>query len=113
MYKVMVLTYSFFFCQYLDEVTLSAQLSRRLAYGAARRISQMCNDSGCTSPRTQSPMLNASNNKYVSKPDFLHFVYLLLTFILYSLGMYDTFTCGSHQESLQNVGIFTQVPMCA
>ncbi|XP_060562886.1 mediator of RNA polymerase II transcription subunit 12-like protein [Ruditapes philippinarum] len=48
--------------QYLDEVTLSAQLSRRLAYGAARRISQMCNDSGCTSPRTQSPMLNASNN---------------------------------------------------
>ncbi|XP_052783955.1 mediator of RNA polymerase II transcription subunit 12-like protein isoform X1 [Mya arenaria] len=47
---------------YLDEITLSAQVSRRLAYVAGRRLNQMCNDAGSTSPRTQSPMLNASAN---------------------------------------------------
>ena len=52
-----------FLFQYLDEITMSAQLSRRLAYICTKRLAQLINESGCVSPRTQSPMLNNSNNR--------------------------------------------------
>ncbi|XP_067668814.1 mediator of RNA polymerase II transcription subunit 12-like protein [Haliotis asinina] len=63
--------------QYLDEVTLSALLSRKLAYFCSRKLAQLCSESGCTSPRTQSPMLTTngngaitttSTNQYISSP---------------------------------------------
>ena len=44
---------------------MSAQLARRLAFICSKRIAQLVNESGCTSPRTQSPMLNNSNNRLV------------------------------------------------
>ncbi|XP_070173165.1 mediator of RNA polymerase II transcription subunit 12-like protein isoform X2 [Littorina saxatilis] len=58
---------------YIDEITLSALLSRRLAYFCCKYLQQMCADAGSMSPRTQSPMVTAnasgamtttSNNQY-------------------------------------------------
>ncbi|KAL8595941.1 hypothetical protein ACOMHN_018253 [Nucella lapillus] len=47
---------------YIEEITLSALLSRRLAYFCCKRLQQMCTDIGSMSPRTQSPMVTASAN---------------------------------------------------
>ncbi|XP_069105326.1 mediator of RNA polymerase II transcription subunit 12-like protein isoform X3 [Argopecten irradians] len=46
--------------QYLDEITMSVLLSRRLAHFAAKKIAQLCGDSGGTSPQAQPPMVNSS-----------------------------------------------------
>ncbi|XP_041350095.1 mediator of RNA polymerase II transcription subunit 12-like protein isoform X2 [Gigantopelta aegis] len=47
---------------YLDEITQSALLSRKLAYFCVRKLCQLCSESGCTSPRTQSPLLTQNGN---------------------------------------------------
>ncbi|XP_076454432.1 mediator of RNA polymerase II transcription subunit 12-like protein [Babylonia areolata] len=47
---------------YIEEITLSALLSRRLAYFCCKRLQQMCGEAGNVSPRTQSPMVTASAN---------------------------------------------------
>ncbi|XP_076043982.1 mediator complex subunit kohtalo isoform X2 [Oratosquilla oratoria] len=48
--------------QYLDEFVQSEYLSRKLAYYSALKLSQLCADSGTTSPRSQSPVLNNTSN---------------------------------------------------
>ncbi|XP_069936794.1 mediator of RNA polymerase II transcription subunit 12-like protein, partial [Cherax quadricarinatus] len=47
--------------QYLDDITQSEYLSRKLAYYSASKLAQLCHDSGYSSPRPQSPV-NHSNN---------------------------------------------------
>nr|KAG5692294.1 hypothetical protein BaRGS_009504 [Batillaria attramentaria] len=65
--------------KYLDEICLTALLSRKLAYFCCKRLQQMCSDAGSLSPRTQSPMVTAngsgaitttSNNQYHSNHPF-------------------------------------------
>ncbi|CAH1781069.1 unnamed protein product [Owenia fusiformis] len=48
--------------QYLDEFSLSTLLSRRLAHFCAKKMAHLCNESGCLSPRTQSPLVTAGSN---------------------------------------------------
>ncbi|KAK6194758.1 hypothetical protein SNE40_000324 [Patella caerulea] len=48
--------------QYMDEMTNSALLSRKLAFVCAKKISFLCSETGTTSPRTQSPMLTTNSN---------------------------------------------------
>ena len=50
------------FFQYMSEFVQSQLLSRRLAHHCCRRIAVMINDSGCVSPRTQSPMVTNGTN---------------------------------------------------
>ena len=67
-----------FLIQYLDEFVLSWYLSRRLAHFCAKRLAQLCNESGCLSPRTQSPLLTTNSNGYVINDDFI------LIFVVYN-----------------------------
>ncbi|KAL3848034.1 hypothetical protein ACJMK2_018917 [Sinanodonta woodiana] len=52
--------------QYMDEITMTAQLSRRLGHLCGKKLSQLVNESGCSSPRTQSPMLNNTANSAIN-----------------------------------------------
>lgn len=47
--------------QYLDEITQSEYLSRKLAHYSAAKLTQLCHDSGYSSPRPQSPVNPSSN----------------------------------------------------
>ncbi|MPC43176.1 Mediator of RNA polymerase II transcription subunit 12 [Portunus trituberculatus] len=47
--------------QYLDEITQSEYLSRKLAHYSAVKLTQLCHDSGYSSPRPQSPVNPSSN----------------------------------------------------
>jgi hypothetical protein len=47
------------FHQYMEEITQSVILSRRLAHFSAKKIAQLCNESDCMPPRTDSPMLTS------------------------------------------------------
>ena len=47
--------------QYLDEITQSEYLSRKLAHYSAAKLTQLCHDSGYSSPRPQSPINPSSN----------------------------------------------------
>ena len=50
--------------QYLDEITQSEYLSRKLAFYSARKISQLCHDNGYSSPRSNTPS-NPNTTVYV------------------------------------------------
>ncbi|XP_034328936.1 mediator of RNA polymerase II transcription subunit 12-like protein isoform X5 [Magallana gigas] len=42
---------------YMEEITRSVILSRRLAHFSSKKIAQLCNEADCMPPRTESPML--------------------------------------------------------
>ncbi|XP_056005371.1 mediator of RNA polymerase II transcription subunit 12-like protein isoform X2 [Ostrea edulis] len=46
---------------YMEEITLSVILSRRLAHFSAKKIAQLCSESDCMPPRTDSPMLTTGS----------------------------------------------------
>ncbi len=50
--------------QYMSEFVQTQWLARRLAHFCARKLSQMISDSGCGSPRTQSPLVSPTPNGY-------------------------------------------------
>ncbi|CAL4069283.1 unnamed protein product, partial [Meganyctiphanes norvegica] len=52
--------------QYLDEITQSEYLSRKLAYYSAQKLAQLCQDSGYSAPQPQSPSNHVANGMPVS-----------------------------------------------
>nr|XP_022287518.1 mediator of RNA polymerase II transcription subunit 12-like protein isoform X2 [Crassostrea virginica] len=51
---------------FMEEITRSVILSRRLAHFSAKKIAQLCNDADCMPPRTDSPMLTNGSNGMTS-----------------------------------------------
>ena len=46
----------------MSEYVQTQWLARRLSHFCARKLSQMINESGCVSPRTQSPLVSTGAN---------------------------------------------------
>ncbi|XP_013408893.1 mediator of RNA polymerase II transcription subunit 12-like protein [Lingula anatina] len=48
--------------QYVDEITCAQSISRKLAHFCCKKLALMCNETGYSTPRSQSPLVTANAN---------------------------------------------------